>query len=148
MKLLKACGGFLAGLLVFWVAATFMILILEEITLRDSGKLRSENELNEVLRKEKAVLGLDAIPITIAFSDESPLFAVTRTIRQCDKIYGCIYKIEIGAKRNFKNAVKHELYHIYDGHSFYNGMSWTDLIFYFFFYEPQAMLYTMFGWRL
>ncbi len=98
-------------------------------------------ELSDLLREEAAKLGLNTHIIVVRFGGEYEPSKVT-------KFKNGIYEIVLSGLSilfdNLRSTLRHELYHIYDGHL--EGK--RSFIKYLFIQEPRAVIYQYLGIKL
>ena len=146
----------LANIPIFWAFGPMMIM---DIYLESSPKIENQGQLEQLLSQEKKRLGIEDKKIKIQFGLEKGFHEDTSYSRQ---IGPNEYLIAIHQTQKKEIVLRHEVYHIADGHCD-NGylenipkMSKEDIMIfkikesfkYLFLEEPQADLYASFGWRL
>ncbi len=113
------------------------LLCLELPSVILSQGIESQSQLEELLAKEKKKLNCDKnIKAKLTFDYNNPI-----SIKNEDGSYE-IFLSEFGHN---VSTLRHELYHIADGHLDNPNRNWIS---YFFWYEPQAALYESFGLKL
>ena len=121
------------------MSVLFFIFLISEVTLNVSGKLLSENidseeELNLILEEEIKKLGLEHVDISAEFGDPPGWSGAAYEISE-DR-----YFVSLGIFGRNTSTLRHELYHIKEGHTHDSGF-----LDYFFLEEPQAVIYSSLG---
>ena len=146
----------LANIPIFWAFGPMMIM---DIYLESSPKIENQGQLEQLLSQEKKRLGIEDKKIKIQFGLEKGFHEDTSYSRQ---IGPNEYLIAIHQTQKKEIVLRHEVYHVADGHC--DNLKSKDIskisegefiIFklkrilkYTFLDEPQADLYAIFGWRL
>ncbi len=104
------------------------------ITAENSQKIKSQAQLEIVLEEEKKRLKCNKDIEAELFGSPIPYA----------KKENDAYEIKLNGKLATESILKHELYHVCDGH-IDSGYSFLK---YHFWYEPQAMMYETFGLEL
>jgi hypothetical protein len=137
------------ALIVGFLGAQFFCgghIILNDISELCSESIRDQAHLVGVLQEEKEKLGIPDKKIYARFGE------TRRVLGHAEKIGEDSYEIILDPVQGRKIAnLRHELYHIYDGHvegmeNSSNGIE--GLLKRVFVYEPQALVYQVFGIRL
>jgi len=132
-------------------AYTLALIGLEYYSDSKSEPIRSQEHLEQIMEEEIKKLGIENKNILLILDDNEKWnypYAV--------KIGEESYEININPSKHKVVSVKHELYHIADGHCDFGAKFSSDsnidhLIFYtcyFFYYEPQAAIYAATGLKL
>ena len=103
-------------------------------------KIKSQKELEKIVYEEATILGMDTNIIKCELLNELA----------GESIYGGDLKnqyIYIGGLLANRKIVRHELYHIYDGHGDHDTKLETELN-YWFIEEPKAIIYSFTGLKL
>lgn len=130
--------AFLSFCLIKFGLITYSKLVSQTIT--------NQTELEEILKEEESKLGIIDKRISAKFGKANGGNG------HCNKLPDGSYNITLqDGKEGNRSTLRHELYHIYDGHledkkSISNELL-KDLK-YFFVYEPQAVLYQSLDVRL
>ena len=95
----------------------------------------NKSQLEELLNVEKKQLGCSE-DIEIVINDRNGAAAIKENGK---------YRIEIGENYRTRDILRHELYHIHDGHVKEGGVSPLDYIFWL---EPQARIFQLTGIKL
>ncbi len=117
-------------------AVLYLALLFGVNTLASniSDKISSQSELEVILGQEKRKLG-NTQNIKAVLSDTPISFSgITKEGE---------LKIVVGGEFACRPAVRHELYHIHDGH-----IGNDSILIYYFWTEPQATLYSLTGIQL
>lgn len=133
-KIRKIALTVVLGSVVGIVGHIYAMQTLPKIGNKNSTRITSQTHLEEVLEIEKKKLGCYKY-IEARLVDE--------TCGIAEKKDG-IYIIEIGGEYATISTLKHELYHIHDGHV----EEPHSIDRYYFVLQPQAIAYQLFGWRL
>jgi|GEM_PF-2155294 len=109
-----------------------------------SPKIHNEEELELILKEEVSKLGMNDKEITAKFGKSRLGFGQTALYSNGR------YEIILDAGKNRAN-LKHELYHIYDGH--FNSIlkiknPLSRMVYSFFVCEPQSLLYQSLGIKI
>lgn len=118
--------------------SSYLVLLTgtQTISSVNSPKITSQNQLEQMLETEKKRLNCDK-PVVAKLCDYD--------VAQSKKNDKSVYEIDLGGKCSTLSTLRHELYHIADGHLdeqiCTNGR-------YLFWEEPQATMYEAFGLRL
>ncbi len=119
--------------------------------LAQSERINSQSELDEIIDSERKKIDPSSsvrIVGKINLSDCSPPFNRLDSIAFSERLPNGTYAICLGKRGRNKSAVRHELYHILDGH-FESGSSWFVKSFlYFTLNEPKAIIYQLTGKRI
>jgi len=133
-----------AAILITFVTGSLYVAGLmgvSTISNKLSPKINSQTQLEEVVEREKKKLDpLNKFNISAKLSPRK--VAVSRSLRNGK------YEIEIDENYATESRVKHELYHIIDGHCDDVYMIKSKLgrnLKYLFWYEPQAVIYQSTG---
>jgi len=116
---------------------------IEEIPARYSEPIHSESQLVQMIQEERAKID-PKNKLTI----EGEL--VTEYAARCDKTGENKYRVKLGGSNMNRSILRHELYHILDGHlEGHDDMSTAGkVIDYLFRCEPQAAIYQTTGLKL
>ena len=118
--------------------------ILPSIALINSQRITSQSQLEKLLREERKKLsdGNDDFII------EAEL--VAQDVGSSEKLKNGHYRIKMGGFVAKDSTLRHELYHIFDGHIDDAASTPSKVLRslkYFFVHEPQAVAYQAFGIR-
>lgn len=116
---------------------------IEEIPARYSEHINSESQLVQMIQEERAKI--DPQNKSIIEGELVPEYAA-----RCDKTGENRYKIKLGGSHPNRSILRHELYHILDGHlEGYDNMSTAGkIVDYLFWCEPKAAVYQTTGIKL
>ena len=116
--------------------------VIEEYPLSHSKKVETQEQLEQMVNEEKVKLGceLEIKPALWAYTIAGSFPSSTNST----------YGLVVGGDYAVKAVVKHEVYHICDGHFDrpFGTDTLLDKVYYYFWLEPQAALYGAFGLRL
>ena len=126
------------------------ILGLNNISNKLGKSINNESELEERLQEEKTKLNFDnSIRISAYLSKDDEDYAGSQ------KIGYNKYRITLSPKYHTVATLRHELYHIYDGHcdnlgkaSCSNAERLKKVIKSLYLYEPKAIIYDLTGLKL
>lgn len=127
------------------VPAIFFTIVNSAIHVQHEN-FKSTAELEEAFKKEKEKLGITADTDVVVVDDLPDAACQTEKVRVG---FETIYKISV--KKDYADlaCVKHELYHIYGGHfSEKYRLRILNQLIYAYYYEPTAIVYVIFGWKL
>lgn len=140
---------FFVVLFVFWVicdtAPAIFFTIVNSAIHAQHKNFKSVAELEGAFKKEKEKLGIIADTVVVLVDDLPDAACQTEKVRVGLET---IYKISVKKEYADLACVKHELYHIYGGHFKKKRNPVLDKLFYAYYYEPAAILYVVFGWKL
>jgi len=150
-KLLKGTLIGLLSLLGYQIGLTGV----NEYLRRNSTKFENKKQLEEVLKSEIEKLEIKNKLIKVQYQKEDQADSRKTGTNE--------YVISIGPSFNNDNVLKHELYHIADGHCDYTyklneiykkhpllapAVGFYNTSKYLFYNEPQAIIYTATGWEI
>ncbi len=127
-------------LLSFW---SLSLSVASSLSQKESPRINNQSELETILKEErKKLLIKDNYAIHVNLTDKN--------IGNAGKIKENKYKINLGGKFRNISCLRHELYHIADGHCddcLSRNIPYR-IIKYLCYYEPQAILYQVAGIKL
>ena len=128
---------------ILYFGAVALPISVAQGILNYSFSLKTPQELQYALDEEAKELGIADKKIVARFDDANSFAAYSR------KLPDGSYKIILGTIRS-RPVLRHELYHIADGHheDVQSKEGLEKAVGYFFVYEPQAAAYELWGWRL
>lgn len=126
-----------------YFSAVALPISVEQLIINESFPLKTEQELQYALAEEAKELGIADKKIAARFDDTNSLAAYSR------KLTDGSYEIILGTIQS-RPVLRHELYHIADGHheDVQSKEGIEKALMYFFVYEPQAAVYELWGWKL
>ena len=128
---------------ILYFGAVALPISVEQVILNYSSPLKTPQELQYALAEEAKELEIADKKIVARFDDTNSFAAYSR------KLPDGSYEIILGNIRS-RPILRHELYHIADGHheDVQSKEGLEKVVWYFFVYEPQAAAYELCGWRL
>lgn len=115
---------------------------LDFIAQSKACPLKDKKHAEQILKREQKKLGIEDKKIELIL--EETLEEKYKAHGAARKVGPNSYQIFLIPKELNDSIIKHEVYHIADGHCDSQG----GVITYFFYYEPQARLYAAFGIEL
>jgi len=110
---------------------------LSLVTSSVAPKIKNKSHLEQMLKEEKKKLNLgDDIKIVVELKDNNKGFSYAKKTGKNQ------YFINLKKNSHNLHVLKHELYHIADGHCDAEKM---NLLRFFYIEEPQAIFYSSFG---
>jgi hypothetical protein len=136
----KLLGALSRGAWYGAVAISFYYLSLvgtQYVSIKSSPKITSQSHLEEILDDEMKKAGIDSdIDLKIKLSDDED------EVSHLKRFMDGSYEIILSPYGSNVSTLRHELYHLADGHLDNGHFSLTK---YFFWYEPQATIYQLTG---
>lgn len=115
---------------------TGILLVAQGISQETSQRINNQSQLEQILNIERKRAGIkNEMIINISMSNNK------EDISEAEKIGEKYYQITLSPRSSNLSTLRHELYHITDGHcdETYNDFK------YFFWNEPQATIYQITG---
>lgn len=139
---LRRYDDIIIGASLSWFISYGAIVATEDyMTKIVAGQIRDRSVLEEVLVEERDRLNIGKdVKITIKESNRETNYA--------EKTGANEYSIYLTTKGHNRDVLRHELYHIADGHCERSMEKPINKIIYFFWEEPQAKIYTLTGLKL
>jgi len=129
-------------LFVFYVG---LLMGIEAYAIMNSEKIENSAQLNQLVIEEKQKLNIEDKQITVKFVDENSTSYSAKTGENQ-------YQVALSPAGQNKATLKHELFHIADGHcdasqeitqSLTFGSDMEFKIKYLFYFEPKAAIYSV-----
>lgn len=136
----SAIGVISAGVLTTSYVST--LILCNELGARFSNKIRNEQHLDFLLQKEKSDLGITHKNIEVFMTDDKDSTCWAAKVKGENR-----YIIYLPKRCHDVNALKHEVYHIADGHCkevLSIDSKFRKRLRYYLIYEPRAILYATF----
>ena len=131
-KIGKIINTILYGFVFYSVVNFSGILIGNDISVKNSSKIKDAHDLEILLRQEKKKLGIEDKIISASFNDT---LLTSYAIKKENN-----YEILIAQRHRCLGTLKHELFHIAAGHL---DRSKTRLFRKYYLEEPSAMIYSL-----
>ncbi len=128
------------------------MVVLSGIAEMRAEPFHNRKQLEEMLEVEKKKLGIENkdIDVVVCYTNEDykqfgrPSGSLAFSGKKTDNTY----LVVLGPQANNTYGLKHELYHIADGHCDAEQKPFPlDELCYFFYYEPQAVVYSATDWK-
>jgi hypothetical protein len=118
-----------------------LIVTTNNITMLTSDNISSQQHLEKIVEKER--MKLDNGKKYIIYPQ-----LISKTWGEAKMISENEYKLIIGGSNSTEAAVRHELYHIFDGHCKLGENKIINSLEYWFVKEPKAAIYAATGIKL
>lgn len=145
MRTIKKIRKFLIGAFIAGAAYPASMALLDRYADSIAVPFKNRSHLEDIFKVEAKKLGIENKKIEVIYDVElsGPLVAYAQKVGQNE------YKIVLGPTAYNTSSLKHELYHIADGHcDAYSKNSALGFLTYLFYYEPQSVIYSATGLKL
>ena len=133
-----------AVMVVVWILACLALFQIIEIRSKtEAASLKDTKILISILEEEKANLGIKS-PVSFEIDNK---IETCRVIKNCKDGF-CSYQVKANRIWASRPCIRHELYHIYKDHFVETNsvfVIFSHVMLTFFWYEPTANFYAIFG---